>query len=287
MRTRTATAATIAALLALAGCNRSPLAIDDTVSTTPGTPVEVAVLANDTDPDGDPLVLDEAWGAEHGRVEVTADNRVLYIPTEGVFNEDVFHYSVKDNEDRESEAKVRVTMDRFSPGARRAIVVDEPDAIIIDDEPDAVIVDRPGVVAAPGAVLRPGAGPLVDRMLVTLHTTVDDKNADEPVRIYLRRGAVEVADEIVGAGEVWATGSSRTFEIDLEPDVPLANVDEFTVGIEKLSAPGAEGATWTVAPELRGELTNGQEVVLVPRTEPIKMGEGEPFDRTWRLIVPE
>lgn len=46
-----------------------PIAVDDVVSTNEDTPVEIApatLLANDSDPDGDPLHIVSVFGATHG-----------------------------------------------------------------------------------------------------------------------------------------------------------------------------------------------------------------------------
>jgi hypothetical protein len=51
----------------------SPIAVDDTLTTASGTPGDVNVLANDTDPDNDPLTVTTlAPTAAHGTVSCTA-----------------------------------------------------------------------------------------------------------------------------------------------------------------------------------------------------------------------
>ena len=58
--------------------NHAPLALADTASATSGTPVTIAVLANDTDPDGNPFTLTGRdpggpWDGHHQRLQ-----RALY-----------------------------------------------------------------------------------------------------------------------------------------------------------------------------------------------------------------
>lgn len=244
------------ALSLLAGCNSAPTAIDDTVTAAPGAAVEIPVLANDTDPDGDPLVLDEAWGAEHGEVRVTANNTLLYVPGPGAEGDDLLHYSVKDNEGKKSEAKVRV---------------------LLED------VARPATPVY-GVAGEPLAGDaMLDSLLVSLRTEGSPKAVDEPVRLVVEQRGVTIADQLVGVNERWSDGSVEIYEIDIEPDVPLSELGTLTVGIQKLPVEGEPPTAWGVVPEVGAVLTNGREVVLVPGEGPITMGGGEPFQRTWRL----
>lgn len=68
--------------------NRAPQAVDDEVHIRPGRSVDVAVLANDTDPDGDPLFLADPAVDAVPDLEVTAldGNRLqVYAAHEGTY----------------------------------------------------------------------------------------------------------------------------------------------------------------------------------------------------------
>ena len=81
-----------------AEANQKPVAVNDAVSVRPGREVAVPVLANDSDPDGDPLSLDpDGVSAQEPSMEARADGpRVRFtVPDEaGTYN---VRYAVKDN----------------------------------------------------------------------------------------------------------------------------------------------------------------------------------------------
>lgn len=62
--------------------NGLPVAQDDSVTTPEDTPVTVDVLANDSDPDGQPLTLYGAYdsGSGSGLVEINPDSTITYTP---------------------------------------------------------------------------------------------------------------------------------------------------------------------------------------------------------------
>jgi len=76
--------------------NDPPIANPDTATTRPGTPVTVAVLANDTDPDGDQLHLAAVNQPLNGTVTSDADGAVTYVPTFGFSGVATFTYQVAD-----------------------------------------------------------------------------------------------------------------------------------------------------------------------------------------------
>jgi hypothetical protein len=83
--------------------NDYPVAVADSASTTVGTPITIAVLLNDSDPDGDPIVLSGVENFTGGLFEVTMDTAngtVTFIPSAagvalpaGTYS---FDYSIKD-----------------------------------------------------------------------------------------------------------------------------------------------------------------------------------------------
>ena len=89
--------------------NRPPVAVDDTATTDPVTPVAVPVLANDSDPDGDPLTVTAVGRAGHGTVAV-AGSSVVYTPDPGFSGIDRFIYTVADGNGGTATATVTVTV---------------------------------------------------------------------------------------------------------------------------------------------------------------------------------
>ncbi|WP_425155497.1 Ig-like domain-containing protein [Candidatus Palauibacter sp.] len=87
--------------------NDAPVAEDDAAETDEDTPVEIAVLANDTDKDGDELSVESATDPDHGTVTVNADGSITYTPDPDYFGEDTFEYTMTDGETT-ATAAVRV-----------------------------------------------------------------------------------------------------------------------------------------------------------------------------------
>lgn len=76
--------------------NQPPVAAPDAVATPVNTPVTLDVLANDTDPDGDPLTISSVTQPANGTVEIV-DNTLIYTPDPGFFGTfDVFTYTISD-----------------------------------------------------------------------------------------------------------------------------------------------------------------------------------------------
>jgi hypothetical protein len=90
--------------------NSRPLAQDDIAITTAGLPVTLAPLANDSDPDGDGLVLASVTTPGHGSVEILPDQKLLYRPQQGFVGTDSFTYAVVDPNGAGAAAAVTVTV---------------------------------------------------------------------------------------------------------------------------------------------------------------------------------
>jgi hypothetical protein len=76
--------------------NHPPVANPDPTSTWQDTPVTISVLANDTDPDGDPLTIQSVTDPPHGST-VNNGNSVTYTPDSGYTGSDSFTYAVSDD----------------------------------------------------------------------------------------------------------------------------------------------------------------------------------------------
>ena len=77
--------------------NRAPIAGTDIARTLEARPVAIDVLANDRDPDGDPLVLEGiARQPANGTARVLDDDRIQYTPDPGFTGTDRFAYTIAD-----------------------------------------------------------------------------------------------------------------------------------------------------------------------------------------------
>src|SRR5690606_18666612 len=91
--------------------NDAPEARDDQARTRPGTAVEINVLKNDRDADGDDLVVNLVSQPAHGTAVLNATTqRVTYTPTAGYTGTDTFTYRASDSALTSDIATVTVTV---------------------------------------------------------------------------------------------------------------------------------------------------------------------------------
>ncbi len=89
--------------------NPVPGAVNDIATTIEDTPVRIPVLANDGDPDGDPLAVTEA-SAGNGSVTINADGSLLYTPNANFNGTDTIIYRISDGDGGFSTASVAITV---------------------------------------------------------------------------------------------------------------------------------------------------------------------------------
>lgn len=90
--------------------NGAPIANDDSASTSKNTDVVIDVLANDTDPDGDPLTVISVVNTNMGTSVINADGTVTYSPMPGWWGGDTFTYTISDPDGETSTATVTLTV---------------------------------------------------------------------------------------------------------------------------------------------------------------------------------
>jgi subtilisin-like proprotein convertase family protein len=94
-----------------------PDAVDDPATTDMDTPVTIDVLANDSDPENDPLDVIAVTQGSDGSVVINPDDTVTYTPTTGGFiGTDTFSYTISDGNGGEDTATVTVTVRDPSAG---------------------------------------------------------------------------------------------------------------------------------------------------------------------------
>ena len=159
--------------------NRPPVAVDDNYNVPADLPTELTVLGNDSDPNGDTIVIVDVVQGQQGVVSiivVSGVTRLVYTPNPGAAGTDTFTYTISDGRGGEDEATVTLTFpsDNGSPVAvGETVVTPEDTGILIvvlanDSDPDgdplevtsieidprhgtAVIDDGGGVLYVPDA----------------------------------------------------------------------------------------------------------------------------------------
>ncbi len=89
--------------------NDAPVAADDFANADVSGPTVIDVLANDSDVDGDPLVIDSVTQPANGTVTINPDGTITYVPDAGFSGDDTFTYTICDAAGECSTATVTVT----------------------------------------------------------------------------------------------------------------------------------------------------------------------------------
>ena len=87
------------ATVTLTIANVNPVAADDTASSTCVTPIDIDVLANDTDANGDTLTVTAVTGATHGTATIIGTGpgtQVRYVPDGAWSGDDTLTYTLSD-----------------------------------------------------------------------------------------------------------------------------------------------------------------------------------------------
>ncbi|MCA9245856.1 MAG: tandem-95 repeat protein, partial [Planctomycetales bacterium] len=114
--------------------NLPPVANDDTRTTTQDVPLTILPMRNDTDPNGDVLVITRVDDPANGTVSNLVDDRFLYTPDPGFLGTDTFEYEISDGRGGADTATIRVR------------VLEPNGAPIAADDSDSTIENTPIVI---------------------------------------------------------------------------------------------------------------------------------------------
>ena len=122
--------------------NDPPVAVDDSATTDEDTPVTITPLANDSDPDSDPLTVTSVGDPANGTAVLNADGTVTYTPDAGFTGEDTIPYVISDGTATD-DAVITVTVGAEDPGRIDTDIfpVDPADQALdpfdgLDEDPD-------------------------------------------------------------------------------------------------------------------------------------------------------
>ena len=112
----------------------APTAVDDTADTDEDTPITIDVLANDTDPQDDPLTITEASvPEEQGTVEIVG-NELLFTPADDFTGPATITYTVEDPDGNADEGEAVVEVNPVN------------DAPVAEDDADSTDFNTPVTV---------------------------------------------------------------------------------------------------------------------------------------------
>ena len=86
--------------------NRPPVAVDDTYSVLGAIPTILFVLANDSDPDGDPIEIVSITQPANGVANIVGNGTIRYRSNSGYCGPDTFTYTIRDPSGATSTATV-------------------------------------------------------------------------------------------------------------------------------------------------------------------------------------
>lgn len=97
------------------GANSAPAVGNTTFSVNQNTQLSGNVLANVSDPDGDPLTVGFVSGRDHGSLNLNANGSFTYSPVAGFSGTDSFTYTVSDGHGATSTATATITVNYVAP----------------------------------------------------------------------------------------------------------------------------------------------------------------------------
>jgi hypothetical protein len=117
------TASGSATITVLAPPNQPPVANPDSATTVTGAGVTIAVLANDSDPNADPLTVIAVGNAVGGSAAINANNTVTFSPAAGFSGAASFTYTISDGRGLTASSGVNVTV-TLAAGVDKTVSVD-------------------------------------------------------------------------------------------------------------------------------------------------------------------
>lgn len=199
--------------------NDAPVANDDTADTDEDIPVDIPVLDNDSDIDGDELSVGSVSDPANGTATINQDGTVKYTPDPDFNGEDTFTYTACDADGLCDEATVTVIIGALNdpPVANDdSVSTPEDTAVTIDAVANDSDVDGNLVPGSAVVVIEPANGTVINNGDGTFSYTPDENFNGSDSFTY------EVCDSD-------GLCDSAIVNIDVTPvnDAPLANDDSY------------------------------------------------------------
>jgi hypothetical protein len=191
---------------AFAVTDHAPIANNDQAGVVSGQSVRVALLANDSDPDEDPLTITALGAPAHGTAHLDSngtpndptDDSVIYAPAAGFTGTDSFTYTIADPAGVEASATITVVV-RSASAQTPTITWANPADVTYGTALDATQLDAsasvPGTFTyspAVGTVLHAGGGQMLS-VTFTPNDTTDYTSATAAVQINVAQATPTIA----------------------------------------------------------------------------------------------
>ncbi|MFN8020996.1 MAG: Ig-like domain-containing protein [Acidimicrobiales bacterium] len=234
------------------GRNSAPEMNDDQAETQLGQSVDVPVLDNDVDAEGDPLSIVKVGEAEHGTTAIGADGTVRYEPEPKFVGRDTFTYEVSDGFGAGGTAKVTVDVVEATTTDRPPVARDDRafttagqrvriEALANDDDPDGdnITIQSAGTLenvdistVGNGAI---DVVPSIDvaGLITFQYTIADDGGLTDTARVSVWVEAIATTAKAPIVVDDTATTASVAIPIDvvandLDPNGGELTIDGFT-----------------------------------------------------------
>ncbi|SQA34703.1 RTX toxin [Vibrio harveyi] len=236
--------------------NDAPVAVNDTVSTDEDTAVTIDVLANDSDPENDTLIITAASvPAEQGTVTIV-DGKLVFTPAENFNGDATISYTISDGQ-LTDDATVAVTVNPVNDApvaVDDTVTTDEDTAVTIDvlandsdPENDQLTITNASVPAEQGTVA------IVDGKLV--FTPAENFNGDATISYTVSDGELTddatvavtvnpVNDAPVAVNDTVSTDEDTAVTIDVLANDSDPENDQLT--ITNASVPAEQGTVTIV-----------------------------------------
>ncbi|AXK47248.1 hypothetical protein DXU92_02425 [Brachybacterium saurashtrense] len=276
------TAEVLVGVSAPSEANQAPYAVDDTVEVRPDREVQIPVLENDTDPEGDPLGIvrdDVEPMTEIEEIAPEEEDGYLTVRTPAEPGTHTVLYAASDDQLKSSATatiKVAENAPLRSPIARDDFV-DAADAL--DPEVEYVDVDVLANDSDPDGSTRDLEvaldGTYEGAELVGEDGTLRIVPQEEQQRI---RYTITDPDDLVSAGYVWVPGTAKQAPVWVGPPLEVQSGDEVSVDLADPDnvrvRPGAQAAQITDPDLVDASHDDGSEIVQDASTLRYRPEEG-------------
>ena len=227
--------------------NRAPVAADNSATTPEDVAVTVAVLANDSDADGQPLTPVNVSAPAHGTATVNPNRTITYTPAKDYFGPDSFTYQASDGSLLSNVATVSLTVtpvddapvanpDVYTLNEGGTLTVPAPGVLANDTDVDSPTTLEASIATSPQHAVQLRFNP--DGSLTYVHDGTDPLGTDS--FIYFAFDGRNFSD----------AGTTVTFVINALDDHPHVNPDSYSVtrgGTLTQAAPGVLGNDTDIA----------------------------------------